>query len=757
VGQKYCWLCMRVLTFCWLAGTLSAWGQQSVPGAGGSGVEANEPPQLYELHIKKAAQTVKVDGLLNEPIWKNADVGNRFFQNFPADTSYAEALTEVMVAYDDRFLYIAAVCHNEHNPGQYVVSSLRRDFGFGGTDNLSVYLDPYNDKTNGFTFSVSPFGAQREGMMSNGDNVSNDWDNKWYSAVERTPTRWTVEMAIPWKSIRYNDKARSWNINFARRDNGLNETSCWFPVPLGYRVSSLAYTGKIIWNEPPPKAGANVALIPYISTGGFRDYEAAEGTERNDMLDVGMDAKVALSSSLNLDLTINPDFSQVEVDQQVTNLSRFELFFPERRQFFLENADLFARFGFSRIRPFFSRRIGLTSPMQAGARLSGKIGQNWRVGLMNVQTGEAVLDEGTEDEEVIPSTNYTVASFQRQVFSRSNIAGIFVNKQGLNVFETDSTTGIVASKQDYNRVFGLDYNLASADDKFNGKIFYHRSISPENNDNAYAHAMFLAYRDKHWFAAWNHEVIGENYNAETGFVLRTGVARFEPFVRYNFRPQNGVINVHGPRVRGDVYTDIVDGGLLDASYQLGYEVEFANTSGFFVEVGNEYIRLQDGFDPTNTDGAELPAGAEFDTRYIFIEARTDRRKLWNMGANFSSSGYFNGTRQNYRFDMEYRFQPYGRIALNVNYNRIRLPEPYNDADLLLIGPRVDLTFTDKLFLTTFVQYNNQQDNININTRFQWRFKPVSDLFVVYTDNYFANSFNVKSRSLVLKLTYWLNV
>ena len=232
-------------------------------------------------------------------------------------------------------------------------------------------------------------------------------------------------------------------------------------------------------------------------------------------MDAGTDVKIAISTSLNLDLTINPNFAQVEVDEQVTNLDRFELFFPERRQFFLENSDLFAKFGYNKVRPFFSRRIGLESPIIAGARLSGKLNQDWRLGLMNISTAK-------EDSISLPAQNYTVAALQRRVFARSNIAAIFINRQAIN-FDDMTFENTDQERHEYNRLIGIDYNLASANNLWTGKFILHKSFTPRvSGGNDYAHGVKLNYSSQTFEAEWNHELVGEDFNAEVGFIPRTG-------------------------------------------------------------------------------------------------------------------------------------------------------------------------------------------------------------------------------------------
>ncbi|MEO6638833.1 MAG: DUF5916 domain-containing protein, partial [Ginsengibacter sp.] len=322
---------------------------------------------------------INIDGAMDDAAWKEAEPASKFYMVLPMDTSFANVSTEVKMCYDDNNLYLIAICYKSA-PGPYFVESLRRDFSFGKNDNFLLFMDPFNDLTNGFSFGANAAGAQWDGTMYEGSKVDLNWDNKWVSKVKNYPDKWVFEMALPFSSIRYKKGITRWGINFSRNDLRTSEKSSWAPVPRQFPTASLAYTGDLVWDEPPPEAGANVSVIPYLLGGFTKDQENKKPTVFRK--DAGVDAKIALSSSLSLDLTVNPDFSQVEIDRQVTNLDRYELFFPEKRQFFLENGDLFANFGYANLRPFFSRRIGLEAPINFGARISGKPDKNWRIGAM---------------------------------------------------------------------------------------------------------------------------------------------------------------------------------------------------------------------------------------------------------------------------------------------------------------------------------------------------------------------------------------
>ncbi|MDL5051424.1 DUF5916 domain-containing protein [Oscillatoria amoena NRMC-F 0135] len=288
---------------------------------------------LRTYAIKKALQPIKIEGKLDDADWQQAQRADNFWEQFPYDSAAASTQTEVMMAYDDHNIYVAAVCYDTF-AGNFVVSSLKRDFSYATNDAFMVYIDPFNDKINGFCFGVNPYGAQLEALLQNGGSfdITSNWDNKWFSEVKRYEGYWVAEFRIPFKTLRYKEGIMQWGVNFSRNNLKINEGSCWNRVPRNFNVSSLAYTGKLLWDVPPPVAGQNISLIPYAITRYAENFKA--GTNGQHTINAGMDAKIAVTPSLNLDLTVNPDFSQVDVDRQVTNLSRFSLFFPEQRQFF---------------------------------------------------------------------------------------------------------------------------------------------------------------------------------------------------------------------------------------------------------------------------------------------------------------------------------------------------------------------------------------------------------------------------------------
>ena len=721
------------------------------------GIAGAVPVDLKSVIIRESNSVIRVDGVLDEEAWLFAEPAQDFFQRFPADTSVAVTLTAVKLTYDQDFFYVGAVCYDLVD-GDYVVESLRRDFEGRGNDALNIIIDPFSDLTNGFLFGITPYGVQRESLIINGGSGRHDenvsWDNKWFSKVTRHEDHWVVEIAIPFKTLRYKEGIESWRVNFVRIDYKRNEYSNWNWIPRNFSSTSLAHTGELQWDNPLHDAKSNVSIIPYAKVGGAKNYE--EGSQGKLIRGLGTDAKIGLTSSLNLDLTVNPDFSQVEVDQQVTDLDRFEIYFPEKRQFFLENSDLFGEFGSRSLRPFFSRRIGIAkdtstgqnieNPIYFGARLSGRINKDWRVGVMTMQAAD-------EEEIGLPSINYAVAAVQRRIFARSNIAAILVNKQPVEFLSREADSAVLKS---WNRVAGLDFNLASLDNRWLGKIFYHHSFSPDAGPSPFSHGADLQYQTEHWDVRWSHSLVGEDFNAEVGYVRRTGFKRITPEVGYDFYPDSRWLNRHGPSLEYEGYWDMAN-RKIDETWSLRYMLRFTNQMFAYASGNKEYILLTKDFDPTRTDGPELPAGSAYHNYYIRYFARSDIRKPLSFDARGRIGEYYNGTRFEIEGDANYRFRPYGVVSLAFSYNRVRLPDPYHDADLYLIGPKFDITFTKTLYFATLVQYNSQINNINVNARFQWRYKPASDIYLVYTDNYYGDVFKSKNRAVVFKITYWLNI
>ena len=702
---------------------------------------AQKKNESFRLHIKRATSPIEIDGVADDPAWQDTDLADDFFMVLPMDGRKANEKSEIRMAYDDKHIYLVATFFNA-TKGKNFVESLRRDFSFGKNDNFLLFLDPFNNQTTGFSFGSNAAGAQWDGTMYSGSGIDLNWDSKWISKVVRDEEKWVFEMAVPFKSIRYKDGVKEWGINFSRLDLKASEKSSWTPIPRQFPTSSLAYTGVLVWDTPPPSPGTNISLIPYL-LGSVTNTEEGSTYDKK----VGGDVKVSLTSSLNLDLTVNPDFSQVEVDRQITNLDRFELFFPEKRQFFLENGDLFANFGYSSIRPFFSRRIGLGVPIRAGARVSGNLNEKWRLGLMDMQTAAV-------DETGLPSQNFGVLSLQRKVFSRSNIGFMLVNMESINYpQESDSLTTLYPK---FNRNLGMEYNLASSNNLWNGKAFILKSFSPNNQGNGITQAAHLEYKSRKWNWRIQEESVGESYRAEVGYVPRNGYIKLQSYLGYLFFPKSGKILSHGPTLNTGYYFDQSFARTDNTSYLL-YSFDFRNRSSFSFFISDDFVELLSPFDPTRLGKEELPTGTKHQWNAFGWMYASKPQSLFTYTFDSRFGGYYeDGNRTSLTTELGYRFQPYVSLSANLNYNRIKMPAPWNTNEFWLIGSEVDITFTNTLFFSNLFQYNEQSKNFNLNSRFQWRYKPASDLFIVYTNNHLLSPYSGRTWSLTLKLNYWFN-
>ena len=715
----------------------------------------------HSISVLSTTESIVVDGILDDPIWQSAKPVNQFMQYFPSDSVNATQDTEISMAYDDDNLYIAIICYSLGN--NYVVPSLKRDFRAGGSDNITLLIDPFNDGINAYMFGINPMGVLREGLISGGgvnlNGFSTSWDQKWTGEAKIYDNKWTAEIVIPFSILRYNAGNTSWRFNSYRFDLQANERTTWVQIPRNQWIFNLGYMGSMNFESAPKNQGSSISFIPYAIGSVTKDYE--EKTPTKYKTNFGGDAKVAVTSGLNLDITANPDFSQVEVDRQVTNLDRFEIFFPERRQFFLENADLFGSFGFSDVNPFFSRRIGIAkdtatdntiqNTIYGGLRLSGKLNNNWRVGLLSMQTAEDEINGQ-------PSQNFTVAAAQRRIGARSNIGFISVNRQSVGGNKE------MAEIDSYNRVVGIDYNLATENNKWSGKTFVHRAITQEKGKELFSHGVLLDYIDKKWGASWQHEYVGEDYDAQVGFVRRSNYYKIDPRLKLFAYPSGSTFN----RIEYEARLTQLwrpGFGTTDQRVVFRANIDLLNNSRVSINFNRQMVHLFDPFDPTGTDQEELQGDTGY-TYYFFQGSyNSDRSKTFSFRINPYLGQYFNGNRYGLRGNVSYRFQPFGQVSLNYGFNVFAMPYLDTKPKTLLLGPRVDITFSKSVFLSTLIQYNSQVDNTNINMRFQWRFAPVSDFFLVFADNYFTGTddvserfnLNIRNRSVVAKVTYWFNL
>lgn len=698
---------------------------------------------------------INLDAQLNEADWSKAKGATNFWQYFPSDSVQAKQQAHIKFLFDDTNLYVGIKVNASDK--NFITPSLRRDFRAGGSDNITLLFDTFNDGTNAFLFGTNPHGVKREMLLSGGGSelrgFNGAWDTKWQCKTQINDDHYIVEMIIPLSAFKYREGETKWRFNSYHFDTQDNERNTWVHIPQNQFIFNLAYMGDMIFEKPLGKSKSPISIIPYVNAITAKD---SENNTSDTNLKFGGDAKFTIGNSMNLDLTINPDFSQIEVDQQVTNLTRFEISLPERRQFFIENSDLFSDFGNNRdASAFFSRRIGIAKDINgntiqndiiAGARLSGKLNNDLRVGLLTMQTAEDIANE-------IPTVNNSVITLQHKLFSRSNLSFMVINKEATKDYD------FLNPNDKYNRVIGLDYRLASKDNSWVGKYFLHKSFSPNVNNKDYSAGFSTEYFSRNWNFRASGVYVGGNFRSDLGFIRRTDIFKITPRIQRNFWPQGKNIQRHSFSIT-PVFIWRPDLNYQNSDYAIitRWQASYKNNSELSVEMFNRYTYLYNDFDPTGTEGATKLLGNK-GYKYTSIRAsyRSDQRKKVSFSINPSIGQFFNGRKYSLRTNIVWRVQPYFSGSLLVNYDKIELPNPHPSADLWLIGPKIDLTFNKNLFWSTFIQYASQQKNFGINTRLQWRFAPLSDLFVVYNDNYFSNDFSPRFRSLNLKLTYWLNI
>jgi hypothetical protein len=706
------------------------------------------------IQVNFISESIKLDGVLDEAAWQSADFGGDFWQYFPSDSAISNYPTEFRLVYDELNLYIGI--RGQAASNNYVVSSLRRDFRGTTSDNVTLMFDTYSDGRTAFLFGMTPYGVQREALISQGGERAGfnpNWDQKWQLESKRYDGYFVMEASIPLTSMKFREGDTQWRVQCYRWDIGANEQSAWAHVPQNQLLSHLAFMGTMVFEKPLGKSRTPFAIIPYVNALSAKEYDAGTTTNK---LKFGGDAKIAIGNSMNLDLTVNPDFSNVEVDDIFTNLTRFEVFLPEKRQFFMDNSDLFSSFGSAtNANPFFSRRIGLArdttgnlieNRIIAGARLSGNLNDNWRLGVLNMQT-----DKDTDNG--IPSNNNMMFALQRKVFSRSSVGIFMVNRQAIQEYD------FLEENETYNRVLGLDYNLASANNTWIGKFYLHKSFQPNDNKGNLSSQATLTYNTRKWQLSTDFAYVDRDFTSDLGFIPRKDVFKLQNTVSRTFYPASGMINTNSFSLQSTNWLrPTLDLQQTDYQYSFIWTAGFKNTAILEAGVSNNYVYLLRDFDPARKpDGVPLPANSSYTFNQFEASYISDLGNLFTYNLETTLGQFYNGNIYSAGGQVAFRWQPWASFSLALNYDGIRLPAPYSTADYWLLTPRVDITFSRSLFWSTLVQYSNQRDNLGINSRLQWRFAPLSDLYLVYNDNYITSDFGPRFRSINLKVSYWLSI
>ena len=727
-------------------------------------IEGPAPPRAPEvvsrdsdgrvtLRAVRLDAPVTVDGRLEENLYRSVPAISGFVQQEPIEGAPATEQTNVWVFYDERNVYVSARCWHS-DPDRIIANELRRDNrNIFNNDNFAVILDTFYDRRNGSLFHTNPLGALYDAQVTDERNVNSDWNTVWTVKTARFADGWTVEMAIPFKSLRYKaGRSQIWGINFRRIVRSKNEWSYLTPIPAAFRrggLHKLSQAGTLAGIETPANS-MNLELKPFGTAGLRTDLDADMPFENDFDADVGFDAKYGVTKGLVADFTVNTDFAQVESDDEQVNLTRFNLFFPEKREFFLEGQGIFAFGGASNRRRwdggddtpimFFSRRIGLQEeyrvPLQAGGRLTGRAGA-YTIGLLNIQTRglEAVADPP------IDPTNFSVVRIKRDVLRRSSI-GVIATHRNRSVETLGGS----------NSLFGLDAGF-SFYDNLNIDAYYAKTRTDklEGPDDSYL-ARVRYGGDLFGFSA-EHLKVGEDFNPEIGFLRRTDVRKSAGTLRYSPRPRSiEAIRKFFFEGQADYYENLA-GQVETRQFQAGFETQLGSGDSFEVEYQRQFEYLFEEFEIS--DGIFLPMGG-YDFDRIRGNYRFGPQRRMSAWITASTGGFFSGTRTEVGYYGRVELKPQLSIEPRISKNWVDLVEGSFTTTLLRL--RATYALSSRSFVGALVQYNTSNSSLSTNVRFRWEYQPGSDVFLVYTDGRDTSSSgslgytSLRNQSLVFKMT-----
>jgi small-conductance mechanosensitive channel/CRP-like cAMP-binding protein len=690
---------------------------------------------------------ITLDGALDEPVWTAAEPAGGFVQAEPHEGQPATETTEVRLVFDSEALYLGVRC-NDASGGRTIINDIRKDFSAGEQDSFEVILDTFADRRNGFVFVVNPVGGKSDTQIANeGRDVNASWDAVWFVVTRVDGTGWTAEIRIPFKTLRFEPGVdRVWGVNFSRRIRRKNEVDFWSPVPRVYNLYRASLGGTMS-GLPNANPGRNLRLKPWVSGDATR---AVSGKEFDNDAHAGIDLKYGVTPSLTLDVTARPDFAQAEADEQQVNLTQFSLFYPEKREFFLENSGMFyfgdipreSRLGNARFAPpeeeillFFSRRIGLTNtgdpiPIAAGGRLTGRVGRTG-LGLMTIQTQS---DDGRDGD------NYTVLRGRRDVLRNGDIGGIFLSRQ---------STGDGGR----NQVAGVDANFRFINAlSLNG--FLAQSFTPGKSSGQVAGKGAITWNANTLHTQYSLLSIGDNFRDDIGFIKRSGIRKH--FVDFGIRKRPewwrkyGIRELH-PHTRYNIYTD--------QSNQKVSHTNHVAMATFFERGGYLEAQWNPRFERITTPfrvrpDQSFPVGS-YSWNEFAVELETDHSQKLSGSALVTGGGFWSGTQRSAKLGVVYRPSYHLTFDTALQRNDISLPAPMHDFTTNLIASRVGYAFNTRTFLDTLLQYNTDLKQFSANVRFDLIHRPLSDLFIVYNEQQLTDSpVPVSSgRGLIVKYTH----
>jgi len=701
---------------------------------------------LYSQHksiLKYINTEVEIDGKLNESVWQQLPEYTNFYNHLPSDEGLAENQTLVKLFHNGTHLYVSAV-YKDITPRSQV-SSLKRDVPIGLSDGFVMILDTQNQQQNAYYFSVNAYGVLIDGLVERidgGFDFSTSWNTIWDTKVATQENNKVYEIAIPLKALNFNPENAVFGIQFYVRDIKKNAWTIFKNVKRNYRLFDLRFTEPFSVENLPNKSTSRFIVTPSITANYANNFlEDKEETNFKPSLDV----QYNLTSSLKLDATINPDFSQIDVDQQVTNLTRFAVNFPEQRNFFLENADLFSNLGVEGVNPFYSRRIGANRDIQFGLKLSGNISARTRIGVLDVQT---------DRDDEITSQNFGVMVAEHQLSKNFTTTGYLINRQEIDKFEFID---------DYNRVTGVNLNFKSDNNKWIGLANYGKSFNDEiSGDNDFYNAGI-------WYnkrgLAWNASIknIGKNFITDVGFiprlynfdaindvVVREGYTQTTVALEYErfYEKPKSLNNIRLINYENNNFFD-EKGKLSQSRHYYNSAVFFKNLSAVYFVYTNDYINLKYGFDPLRNGNSLTPDTYRFGLLKVGYNSANNQKLRYRF--NVQKGNYYNGKRTSGGLYLNYQLLPFANLEASYDINAIDLNELGRET-FHLTRFTGEVFFNNRLNWTTYVQYNTQRDNFNINSRLQWEYKPLSYVYLVVTDNYNQDIMR-KSWGIAFKMNY----
>jgi hypothetical protein len=682
----------------------------------------------------RTTEPLTIDGLLNEEIWQQTPPLTGFIQVEPLEGQPASERTEVRVLFDDEALFVGATLHDS-DPSQIVTSDTSRDAPLSEQDSIQFIVDTFGDHQNGFIFGTNTTGIQFDAQVRN-EEVHLSWDGSWDVRVAHGEAEWTAEFRIPLRTLRYGAAPQVWGLNFMRKIQRHRERTYWSPVPRQYTISRLSSAGEL--RGLALRSPRNLKLLPYVVSSADRNFTPGATTDLD--ADVGIDAKVGLTPSLNLDLTYNTDFAQVEVDTQQINLTRFNIRFPEKRPFFLENSGLFAigasgggAGGAGDIDLFFTRRIGLDDagnivPIKGGARLSGKTG-GYNVGMLSMQT---------DDVGARPGNNFTTVRVSRDLPSRSGVGALVVNR---------NATGRLSRDDDWNRTWGLDGRVGVGE-TFTFGGFAAKTETPGLLGRDHAWNTSSRYDDGKTQLVFDYGIVGEDFNPEVGYIentlgYRRWYARFQETMRQD-RIRGWGFREFLPHLNYTRY-DYLDGGLQNGELHIDNHWDWENGNFISTAVNGTWEGLREPFQVY--PGVVVPAGEHGGLRFTW-RANSDSRK-WLYGRHQWDTGRFlTGTQNSHIFQVILRRG--GTFAVDTTWTRRAIDLPQGDVLTNLGNMRVTYNFSPLVFTQSLIQYNDLTRRWSTNLRFHWLQTAGTGLFVVYNDTESLNGVGPVNRAFIVK-------